>query len=383
MKRFSHTRISTYKQCKQQYKYKYIDDVESRIDNTIEGFMGDIVHRALEKLYEDLKYEKWNDKADLIDWYESTWEDEWSEDVLVVKDEYDAKHYKKKGKTMISDYYDRYHPFDQATTIGIETQHRYDVTDEHTVSIRIDRLDSPEPGVYEIHDYKTSNHLPTQQEAEEDTQLATYALGIKDMYPDAEEVRLIWHYLGFDREVVVTKSDEELDVIEEQLVGVIHDIEENDEYPPTRSPLCDYCGYQKRCPAWKHKFDDELGDIDARSLAEDYISLQKEKERIEEEMKALEGDLSAYMDANNIERVFDDNGRSIYRWTKDVIKFPRNAENQGELWEALEGLGLLEAYQKVDTWNLEQDFGELNQIQQEVLDQLGEDKRLERFYCDD
>lgn len=383
MTRYSHTQISTFKQCRKQYKYKYIDRKEPEIDNTIEGFMGDLVHRAIEKLYEDLSYEKWNDKEALVDWYQERWDDEWSDDVLIVKNEYNAEHYREKGRKMIVNYYERYEPFDQATVIGIETYHQYDVTENRSVSIRIDRLDSPEPGVYEIHDYKTSNSLPTQDEAEQDTQLATYALGVRDMYPDAERIKLVWHYLGFDREVVVEKTSEELDVVEEQLVKVMHDIEDASDHPPTKSPLCDYCGYQKQCPVWKHKFQDDIGDIDGKNVAEKYIDLQEEKDRIEKQMESLEDDLSRFMEANDIDRVYDRSGRSIYRWTKDVIKFPHKAEEQGDLQNALEALGLLKDYQKVDTWNLEQEFDGFDDVEKDVLRQLGDEKVLERYYCDD
>lgn len=382
MNHFSHTRISTYKQCGLRYKFKYVDHKDASFDNTIEAFMGDLVHRTLEKLYTDLKYEKKNDVEDLISHYNELWGDEWTEDVLVVKDEYDANNYKDQGERMIREYYESYHPFDH-NTIGIETQHRYQLTDEHDVSVRIDRLDNPEQGVYEIHDYKTSNHFPTQEEAEEDAQLATYALGVKDMFPDAEQIKLIWHYLAFDKEVVVEKSWEELDIIEEQLVGVIHDIEDTEDYEPTKSPLCHYCGYQPDCPLWKDKYKDlDQSSIDIDEVTESFVSLRQQKEEIDEQLDKLKGKINEYMDANNVDRVFDGDGRSIYRWSKNVTKFPYKSDEQEDLWEALKGLGILEEYLKVDTWLLENEFDEIDELHRDVLRQLGDEQRIERFYVD-
>jgi putative RecB family exonuclease len=382
MKHFSHTRISTFNQCELRYKFKYVDHADPSFDNTVEAFMGDLVHRTLEKIYTDLKYEKKNSVEDLIEHYHGLWDDEWSEDILVVKDEYDADNYKAQGERMIRDYYDSYHPFDHET-IGIETQHRYELTADHDVSIRIDRLDNPEDGVYEIHDYKTSNHLPSQDEAEADTQLATYALGVKDMYPDAENIRLIWHYLAFDKEVVVEKSWAELDAIEEQLVNVIHEIEDANSYEPTKSPLCDYCGYQPQCPLWKDKYEDLPSDIDVDELIDEFISLRQEQDRVESRLEDIKADLNTYLDANNIDRVFDDNGRSIYRWSKDVTKFPYKSDEQHELWEALDALNILDDYLKVDTWLLENEFEELDELHRDILGQLGDPQRIERFYVDD
>lgn len=383
MKHFSHTRISTYQQCRLQYRYKYIDDAEPAFDHTVETFMGDLVHRTIEKYHEDLKYEETNTADDLVEHYHDLWEDEWDDDIRIVKDEYDKTNYKDQGERMIRDYHSRYHPFDASNTIANETMHRYQLTEEHDVSIRIDRLDNPAEGVYEVHDYKTSNSLPTKDEAEADTQLATYALGVKDMYPDAERIRLIWHYLAFDREVTVEKDWSELDVIEEQLVGVIHDIEDTEEYEPSKSPLCHYCGYQPRCPLWEHKFQDDEEARSAEALVEEYIDLKQEEQRIQDELDDIQAELNAYMESHNVDRVFDGQGRNVYRWSKDVTKFPHKSEEQNDLWEALDALGVLEDYLKVDTWSLENDVDSLDEIKQEVLKRLGEQKTIKRFYWND
>ena len=66
---YSHSRISDFEQCPLKFKYNYIDKIETEIENTIEAFMGGLVHNALEKLYVDLKFTKLNTKQELIDYY--------------------------------------------------------------------------------------------------------------------------------------------------------------------------------------------------------------------------------------------------------------------------------------------------------------------------
>ena len=61
---YSHSRISTFEQCRYKYKLQYIDKVKVDVPTTVEAFMGDLVHRTLEKLYNDLKFEKKNSKED-------------------------------------------------------------------------------------------------------------------------------------------------------------------------------------------------------------------------------------------------------------------------------------------------------------------------------
>ena len=62
-------------------------------------------------------------------------------------------------------------------------------------------VENVEEGHYEIHDYKTSIHLPLPAYFARDRQLALYLLGVKDAYPDTESIRLIWHFLAFDKEL--------------------------------------------------------------------------------------------------------------------------------------------------------------------------------------
>ncbi len=50
---YSHTRLSTYKQCPYRHKLKYIDKIPEEM-KTIEPFMGSRVHEALESLYKNL-----------------------------------------------------------------------------------------------------------------------------------------------------------------------------------------------------------------------------------------------------------------------------------------------------------------------------------------
>ena len=63
---YSHSRIFTFEQCRYKYKLQYIDRVKVDVPNTVECFMRDLVHRTLEKLYNDLKFEKQNTKEDCL-----------------------------------------------------------------------------------------------------------------------------------------------------------------------------------------------------------------------------------------------------------------------------------------------------------------------------
>ena len=70
---YSHSRVSTFENCPYQYKLKYIDKIKVDIPTTIECFMGDLVHRSLEKLYKDRQFQKETSKKELIKFYNELW----------------------------------------------------------------------------------------------------------------------------------------------------------------------------------------------------------------------------------------------------------------------------------------------------------------------
>ena len=384
MTKYSNTRLSTHTQCKRRYKYQYIDYADKDFDNTVEAFMGDLVHRTLEKLYKDLKYEKMNTKEDLERHYLDLWNDEWSDDILIVKSEYEADNYKVKGLKMIQEYYERYHPFDESRTIGLETYYLYDITDEHKYHIRIDRLSRTDEGVYQVRDFKTANSLPPIQHFEEDTQLSGYALGVKEMYPDAEEIELIWHYLAFDKEIRITVTSEMLDRVKAQLQEKVAEVEATTEYTPNKSPLCDYGPFKRQCPLWKHKYDDSDQALSIKEVASTYEQLHTQKKKLESKLEELKKKLSIYMEEEDVKRIFTSSGSSIYRWSKDSIKLPREGEpGYDELVNALKALNLYEEFKELNVWKVQKNIDSLQPWEKEAIKKLGEENVIERFYVHD
>ena len=108
---YSHSRLSCYEQCPQKYKLKYIDRVETEVEESIEAFLGVRVHETLEKLYRDLRYQKLKTLDELLDFFHSEWKKNWDDSIVIVKEEYGPENYLKMGEKFITDYYNR--PFAQ------------------------------------------------------------------------------------------------------------------------------------------------------------------------------------------------------------------------------------------------------------------------------
>src|SRR3989344_2016912 len=101
MATYSHSRVSTYENCPYKYKLQYIEKIKPEIPTTIEAFMGDMVHQTLEHLYKLKKFKKRTALNILIKFYRDLWKKNYSEDILIVKEDKEkvsAENYRKMGE---------------------------------------------------------------------------------------------------------------------------------------------------------------------------------------------------------------------------------------------------------------------------------------------
>ena len=296
---YSNSRIETFEQCPRKYKFRYIENIRTDQEG-IEAFVGKRVHETLEKLYRDLKITKLNTLEELLHFYESEWEKNWHGQVNIVREGITPGHYFELGKQCITGYYKHYHPFNQGKTLGLEERIELKLKDgdkAYTIQGYIDRLTwDPESETYEIHDYKTGSGVPTQEEADEDRQLALYQIGIKQRWPDAKRIKLIWHYVALDKEIVSSRTDTNLATLEREVIEVIHQIEEETKrgrWDVHISRLCDWCEYKSICPAWKHPAameslpPNEYLKNTGVQLVQKYAELEARKADLQAEVKTL------------------------------------------------------------------------------------------------
>ena len=272
--------------------------------------MGNQFHDVMELLYKDLKCKIYS-LEELLELYDKSWDKEFDENVLVVRKDRTVDDYKNIGKRCIEDYYRRYHPFDQARVLGVERQVMVDLKGDGKYKVQgyIDRLVQDEDGTYEIHDYKTAGHLPEQKKLDEDRQLALYQIGIGDMWNDVSEVKLIWHYVVFDKEMVSTRTQDELESLRKDTIDLIDKIESTEKYEPCESNLCNWCSYKDLCPLFMHDYKKEAKEekaIDIAKVVDEYGKLKDQDRDISARAKALQEEIRKYLDKESVERVFGD-----------------------------------------------------------------------------
>jgi len=332
MPTYSHSQLSTYETCPHQYKLAYIDKIEVETEG-IEAFMGSRVHEALEKLYRDLKVTKLNTLEELLNFYHQSWEKNWNEMVQIIRKDYNAEDYRRLGEKCITDYYKRYYPFDQGKTLGIEEYIYFPLEEEKSYWIRgfIDRLTLVDSSILEIHDYKTSNRLPSEADVKSDRQLALYQMGVGGKWQGVREVRLVWHYLTFDAEIHSSRTPEQLHQLREATLELIRRIEMDRQFLPKEGPLCAWCDYQGFCPKRKHLIavgsllPNEYLHEEGVVLVNQYVELKERKrilnEEIDTELAKVEAALYAYAQREEIDAIFgSDHAAKIKIETKE--KYP-------------------------------------------------------------
>ncbi len=363
MATYSHSRVSCFENCPYQYKLKYIDREEPDIDNTIEAFMGSIVHEALEELYKWKKFKKRVSKASLIKFYKDLWDKQYSDDIKIVKKGLNAKNYKKMGEEFLVNYYNKYKPFEQLTILGLETQDRMTLKDGNQWHVRIDRFACDDKGNYYVCDYKTNASMKNQEDADSDRQLAMYSLWVKDKFKDAKSVKLVWHMLAFNKEVVSERSDKELEVLEQEIIDLISKIkkaEEKGDFPTSVSNLCEYCGYKSKCPSFKHL--DEIQDKPIKKFKDDegvrfVDDLAEIKNRLKELTKKeveLSASLIDFAKQKGVDVVYGSNMKASVK-EFDKIVMPEDKDKKDKFIQLMKDKGIYDdcsmvCYPRLNSW---------------------------------
>jgi putative RecB family exonuclease len=366
--RYSHSRIQSFENCPLAFKFQYIDKLEVEAFESIEAFMGSRVHEALESFYVDRNHGKIASIGELLEGYNDSWQRYIAPDVVVNKEGLTQEHYRIVGEKCLADYYNRYKPFDKGRTLETEMMVTIDLLGDGRYNFvgYIDRLDSMGEGRYEIHDYKTSQHLPTQYKKDRDRQLALYEIGVRQTWDDVKEVGLVWHYLVFDKELRSKRTSQHLEELKKEFLTAIRRIEqatEKDDFPAVESGLCAWCAFQEHCKLKKHqvktrqmplnKYMKEEGVVLANKYAELKEREKEFKTWFDCEYGQLSEALAAYAKKEGVEYIYGTDKR-VRVAVREMLKFPAaNSKERQELEEMLKKDGFWNDVSTLNIWSLE------------------------------
>ena len=261
---YSHSRLATFEDCPKRFEYRYVLKIPTDTEG-IEAFVGKRVHDVLERLYIAAGKGQVPSLEKVIYRYEQLFEEHYdAQRVRIVREGTPVEFYRKYGERCLSDFYRRHYPFDGDETLSLEDRVLFtlDEKGEYRMQGIIDRVTRARDGAIEIQDYKTGKRLPSQEELDEDRQLALYQIGLIDRFPD-QPIRLVWHFLKHNQVLKSTRTPEQLETLRDKTIDVIDRIRAESEFKPRRSGLCDWCEYNDRCPIYPKKRDHG----DGRTLA--------------------------------------------------------------------------------------------------------------------
>ncbi|MBN2187386.1 MAG: PD-(D/E)XK nuclease family protein [Dehalococcoidia bacterium] len=353
---YSHSQLSTYEECPLRYKLRYWDRIKRDVEG-VEGFLGTRVHETLKKCYDDMRLTRVNSLSDLLAYYNKIWQENWHDSIVIMKKDLTQEHYRTLGDRLITTYYERYSPFDSDITMGTEMGLNFALDDENKYRMTgyIDRLSRDKSGVYGIHDYKTSAYLPSQEQVDNDRQLGLYQIGIKKKWPDIKDVRLIWHYLAFDRELASYRTPETISSLVQDIRDLIDEIEAATDFPPRESSLCDWCEYPDLCPLRKHFFKvealpvNEYLDEPGVVLVNKYVALRNEETRVQDEIDRVREAIIEYARREEVELIKGSDYKARVA-SGDRLKFPgKNDPERQELDQVIKDAGKWEETSQLDT----------------------------------
>jgi CRISPR/Cas system-associated exonuclease Cas4 (RecB family) len=335
---YSNSKIGTFNTCPRQYKFQYVEKAAVEKPVSVEAFLGDAVHRTLEKLYRLKLDGRVQTVEEILKFYYEYWEGPDKDKIKVTRENLAVEDYINTGSDALKRHYEKYYPFDDGVTLALEKSIRFplDPAGQFGMVGVVDRISRRDDGVVEIIDYKTSSIMPTQRSLADDNQMGLYQMGVKYLWPDFERIELKQIFLRQGMELKAVMEEEKLEEIRYRTYQKVLEIERalrDDSFPPRESAICDWCVYYELCPAKRHRLalDEEIEvefDIGmGKELAERYLQLSESRKKIDSEMKALKEDLVRYSSEYDVTNIAASQG-SVTVSSLESESFPTKTDNE-------------------------------------------------------
>lgn len=329
----SFSALNTFQSCPLKYKFQVIDKIST--PKSPEAFFGTLIHSTLQFVHAGGFLPPSEQEA--LQFFATKWNPD------VFKEELQERTAFAQGVRIIQRYFRENDPA-KIQIVDLESRFSIEIEDEerdekHFVSGFIDRIDKTDDG-YEIIDYKTSKKLPSQEIVDNNLQLSIYLLAFLKRYPkykEIEKIKLSLFFVHHGTKITSIKTKDDLESVKNELIETIHQVEESD-FPPTITPLCAWCGYQKICPMWKHKFKEEFSvtDEEKKEIIHRYLEAQEKSKQERRKATELQGRILEIMEVEESERLFAEGKiitkscRQTFGYDEKQLKLILDKEN---LWD--------------------------------------------------
>ncbi|MBL7119440.1 MAG: PD-(D/E)XK nuclease family protein [Dehalococcoidia bacterium] len=235
--RLSPTAVSTFRQCRQLYKFLYIDKLGDQYFRPRPYFtMGNHVHATLKGLLQ-----LWPPERRTVQAMEKLLGRNWRRYRTGFRSKKDERRWAEKALAQLRAFMANHDL--TAKPLMLEEPVEAEITPGLILRGRVDRVDREADGSLHIIDYKTGN-LPPEMDW---TQLELHALALSRRSPSPVH-RLSYLYLGPSVLESVAVSAGRLDEVCWELLGLARKVRRERRYRPRPGPRCQGCDFRSICP---------------------------------------------------------------------------------------------------------------------------------------
>lgn len=338
--RLSYSSIDTYENCPAKWRFQKVEELPREASPALS--FGSSLHLALERFH-GRPVPVAPSLPELLDLLDAVWIPDG------YADEAEEQRYLDHAREVLTRYHaDNSHPFILPAAI----EQRFSIEIEGvTISGQIDRMDRLPGGGYEIIDYKSNRKLPPLRTIERNLQLSIYHLAARELWGIDPE-RLTMYYVVHGQRLSTSRTAADLDAVRRRIATVAERIDAG-KFEANPNPLCNWCSFQKICPAMRHRTERSDGRADAEiaGLVDEWVTLQGERRELDARIDAIGARLRLFAAEHDYRRLYASDGSAAERRRRELPADP-------ELVRALlEPLGRYEDVLSVDPVKLSRVVG--------------------------
>jgi len=253
----SHSSVTTYQQCPQKWKFRYIDKIPEKPRSFFS--FGKSVHSGLEFIFSSI-HEVLPGLEEVLANYKNQW----------IRDGYETaaqeKWFYQEGERILKGFYAK-HRDDRGQVKWVEYKFQMSL-DGIPVMGYIDRIDETPHGGLAIIDYKTGKSFDKTR-ARKDPQLTLYQMACRELLKKDVETLTLYHLNSLTPFTVSTHSAQLEVEVKAKVIDTAKGITAEKYDPkPDEKGYCQWCDYLQICPAFAKKKSSVL----SRSLSQEPLA---------------------------------------------------------------------------------------------------------------
>ncbi len=341
---FSFSQLRLYQQCPRKFAFKYVWNVlPAQEELSLAWLEGNLLHSALCWLYKQVQSYNIPTQEDLLSWFNHYRQEECSEKNHIDGDDPFIVQAYHNCEKILSDFYQKYYPFDQEMVIALE-KNLFLHLDSFIIQAKPDKI-TKRGDTFVLYDYKTNQKLSSEEEQFHREQLLLYALAVQENYGKYfSHLECCLQYLRLDKEIRFEVTADDLAEISQKYLTLCQEIEKEkeenseseDRFPAKQGNLCRFCEFASFCRAGK-TLQSSSSQISPEQYATWYTESKNKIKGLEEEKELLKQQILEIAKENDFACVYG-NSAQITLWKRKKL----HIENEEKMGSFLEQKGILE-----------------------------------------